>query len=48
MTGVITAHLSGDPRLDALITAYRSQAQRLTAGNRLKFEKLVAELTYGP
>jgi hypothetical protein len=44
MTGVVVAYLANDPRLDALISAYRSQISEMPEHDRSKFEKLVCYL----
>ena len=45
MTGVAVAHLAHDPRLSALIQAYRSQISEMQEHDRLKFENLVNYVT---
>jgi hypothetical protein len=44
MTGVVAAYLANDPRLDALISAYRSQISEMREHDRSKFESLVGYL----
>jgi hypothetical protein len=44
MTGVVAAYLANDPRLDALICAYRSQLSDTPEHDRSKFENLVGHL----
>lgn len=44
MTGAVAAYLANDPRLDALIDAYRSQIGEMPEHDRLKFENLVSYL----
>ncbi len=44
MTGVVAAYLANDPRLDALIGAYRSQISEMPEHDRSKFENLVSYL----
>jgi hypothetical protein len=44
MTGVVVAHLAGDPRLKKLIAAYRAQIAGISEQDRQKFEEMVAYL----
>jgi len=44
MTGVAVAYLANDPRLEALISAYRSQISEMQDHDRSKFENLVHSL----
>jgi hypothetical protein len=41
IAGVTAAYLANDPRLDALISAYRSQISEMPEHDRSKFENLV-------
>jgi hypothetical protein len=43
-TGVVAAYLANDPRLDALVSAYRSQISEMPEHDRSKFEHLVSYL----
>ena len=45
MKGVTVAHLARDPRLAALITAYRCQVSSMPESDRQKFENLVDYLS---
>jgi hypothetical protein len=45
MTGVAAAYLANDPRLDALISAYRSQISEMPEHDRSKFDNLVDYLS---
>ena len=47
MTGLAAAYLAHDPRLDALIDAYRSQISEMPEHDRSKFEKLADFLNRG-
>lgn len=47
MTGVVAAYLADDPRLDALIGAYRSRISDMPEHDRLKFDNLVNHLAHG-
>ena len=44
MTGAVAAYLAKDPRLDALIGAYRSQISEMPEHDRSRFENLVSYL----
>jgi hypothetical protein len=48
MTGVAVAHLARDPRLAALIAAYRGQISQMPDHDRLKFENMVIYLNGAP
>ncbi len=45
MTGVVAAFLAKDPRLDSLISAYRSQISEMPEYDRSKFENMVNYLS---
>jgi hypothetical protein len=44
MAGIAVAHLAGDPRLTALIAAYRAQISQMKEDDRHKFESMVEYL----
>jgi hypothetical protein len=47
MSGMAVAHLAGDPRVQELVIAYRSQLAELDDDDRQKFEELVVYLLGG-